>query len=70
MNPTDFRHTHTIAVDDAVRLLVRNAPRTRERRLMKRAVLVVTDGFPVGDTGGVKDGKLSELTQLMSVSML
>ncbi|HSB26410.1 MAG TPA: VWA domain-containing protein, partial [Pyrinomonadaceae bacterium] len=43
--------THTYdAVDDAVRLLVRSAPRTRERRLMKRAVLVVTDGFPVGDT--------------------
>ena len=43
--------THTYdAVDDAVRLLVRHAPRTRERRLMKRAVLVVTDGFPVGDT--------------------
>lgn len=43
--------THTYdAVDDAVRMLVRNAPRTRERRLMKRAVIVVTDGFPVGDT--------------------
>jgi Ca-activated chloride channel family protein len=43
--------THTYdAVDDAIRLLVREAPRTRERRLMKRAVLVVTDGFPVGDT--------------------
>jgi Ca-activated chloride channel homolog len=43
--------THTYdAVDDAVRMLVRNAPRTRERRLMKRAVVVVTDGFPVGDT--------------------
>ncbi|HZJ43959.1 MAG TPA: VWA domain-containing protein [Pyrinomonadaceae bacterium] len=43
--------THTYdAVDDAIRLLVRNAPRTRERRLMKRTVLVVTDGFPVGDT--------------------
>ena len=38
------------AVDDAVRLLVNKAPRTRERRLMKRAVIVVTDGFPVGDT--------------------
>jgi VWFA-related protein len=38
------------AVDDAVRLLVRKAPPTRERRLMKRAVVVVTDGFPVGDT--------------------
>lgn len=43
--------THTYdAVDHAIRLLVRHAPRTRERRLMKRAVLVVTDGFPVGDT--------------------
>jgi|SRR5882672_3338650 len=43
--------THTYdAVDDAIRLLVRHAPRTRERRLLKRAVLVVTDGFPVGDT--------------------
>jgi Ca-activated chloride channel family protein len=43
--------THTYdAVDDAIRLLVRQAPRTRERRLMKRAVVVVTDGFPVGDT--------------------
>jgi VWFA-related protein len=47
--------THTYdAVDDAVRLLVRSAPRTRERRLMKRAVLVITDGFPVGDTVGPK----------------
>lgn len=43
--------THTYdAVDDAIRILVRSAPRTRERRLMKRAVVVVTDGFPVGDT--------------------
>ena len=43
--------THTYdAVDDAIRMLVRHAPRTRERRLMKRAVVVVTDGFPVGDT--------------------
>jgi hypothetical protein len=34
-------------------MLVRQAPRTRERRLLKRAVLVVTDGFPVGDTVSV-----------------
>lgn len=47
--------THTYdAVDDAIRLLVRSAPRTRERRLMKRTVMVVTDGFPVGDTVSVK----------------
>jgi Ca-activated chloride channel family protein len=43
--------THTYdAVDDAIRMVVRHAPRTRDRRLVKRAVLVVTDGFPVGDT--------------------
>jgi VWFA-related protein len=43
--------THTFdAVDDAVRLLVKHAPRTRERQLIRRAVIVVTDGFPVGDT--------------------
>ncbi|HJP92635.1 MAG TPA: VWA domain-containing protein [Pyrinomonadaceae bacterium] len=48
---TNGLSTHTYdAVDDAIRMLVRNAPRTREKRLMKRAVLVVTDGFPVGDT--------------------
>ena len=50
-DPSTGLSTHTYdAVDDAIRLLVRQAPRTRERRLMKRAVLVVTDGFPVGDT--------------------
>jgi VWFA-related protein len=43
--------THTFdAVDDAVRMLVKHAPRTRERQLIRRAVIVVTDGFPVGDT--------------------
>ncbi len=43
--------THTYdAVDDAIRHLVRKAPRTREQRLLKRAVIVITDGFPVGDT--------------------
>ena len=38
------------AVDDAVRMLVRKAPRTRERRLMRRGVILISDGFPVGDT--------------------
>src|SRR3989441_9008928 len=43
--------THTYdAVDDAVRMLVRHAPLTRQHQLMKRAVVVITDGFPVGDT--------------------
>ncbi|HEU4711180.1 MAG TPA: VWA domain-containing protein [Pyrinomonadaceae bacterium] len=60
--------THTYdAVDDAIRLLVRNAPRTREKRLMKRAVLVVTDGFPVGDT--VKPETVIERANAADVSV-
>jgi Ca-activated chloride channel family protein len=48
---TNGLSTHAYdAVDDAVRLLRRSAPRTLDRRLLKRAVVVVTDGFPVGDT--------------------
>jgi len=43
--------THTYdAVDDSIRLLIRRAPRMRDRQLVRRAVVVVTDGFPVGDT--------------------
>src|SRR5438309_2220422 len=43
--------THTYdAVDDAVRMLVRHAPLTRQHQSIKRAVVVITDGFPVGDT--------------------
>lgn len=43
--------THTYdAIDDAVRMLVRQAPLTRRHQLVKRAVVVITDGFPVGDT--------------------
>jgi VWFA-related protein len=38
------------AVDDAIRLLVRKAPRVRDGRLVKKAVILITDGFPVGDT--------------------
>lgn len=60
--------THTYdAVDDAIRLLVRHAPRTRERRLMKRAVVVVTDGFPVGDT--VSAGTVIERANAADVSV-
>jgi Ca-activated chloride channel homolog len=47
---TNGLSTHAYdAIDDAVRMLVRKAPSTRDHRLMKRAVVVVTDGFPVGD---------------------
>jgi VWFA-related protein len=43
--------THTYdAVDDAIRLIERKAPLTLEHQTMKRAVVVITDGFPVGDT--------------------
>jgi len=38
------------AVDDAVRMLARHAPLTKQHRSVKRAVVVITDGFPVGDT--------------------
>src|SRR6266446_553862 len=37
------------AVDDAVRMLARHAPLTRAHQSVKRAVVVITDGFPVGD---------------------
>jgi len=60
--------THTYdAVDDAIRLLVRQAPRTRERRLIRRAVLVVTDGFPVGDT--IKPATVIERANAADVSV-
>jgi VWFA-related protein len=38
------------AVDDAVRLLKKKSPATIKNRLPKRSVIIVTDGFPVGDT--------------------
>ncbi len=37
------------AVDDAVRMLVRHAPLTKQHQMVKRAVVLITDGFPVGD---------------------
>ena len=43
--------THTYdAVDDAIRQLVRHAPPTLQHQITKKAVVVITDGFPVGDT--------------------
>lgn len=50
-NKDEGRSTHAFdAVDDAVRLLVKKAPRTADQQLLKRAVVLITDGFPVGDT--------------------
>ena len=37
------------AIDDAVRLLDRKTPKTVGSRIPRKAVLVITDGFPVGD---------------------
>jgi VWFA-related protein len=37
------------AADDAIRMLVRKAPRSNKNKLMRRVVILVTDGFPVGD---------------------
>ncbi len=38
------------AVDDAVRLLKKKSPTKINRKPPKRAVVLITDGFPVGDT--------------------
>jgi len=46
----DGLSTHAYdAIDEAVRLLARKAPKVVRDRLPKRAVVVVSDGFPVGD---------------------
>ncbi len=46
----DGLSTHAYdAVDDAVRMLNRKSPSAIRNRLPKRAVIVITDGFPVGD---------------------
>jgi VWFA-related protein len=46
----DGLSTHAYdAIDDAVRMLLKRSPKFSGNRLMKRAVIVITDGFPVGD---------------------
>ena len=46
----DGRSTHAFdAVDAAIRMIDKNAPRSLLGRAPKRAVVLVTDGFPVGD---------------------
>ncbi|MGH9899561.1 MAG: VWA domain-containing protein, partial [Pyrinomonadaceae bacterium] len=51
VHDTSGLSTHAYdAVDDAIRQLVRHAPQSKEKRLIKRAVILITDGFPVGDT--------------------
>lgn len=51
LRETDGLSTHTYdAVDDAIRLLDRKAAKTRGQIAVKKNIIVVTDGFPVGDT--------------------
>ncbi len=47
----DGLSTHAYdAVDSAVRLLERKSPKSIKNKFPRRAVVLVTDGFPVGDT--------------------
>ena len=49
----DGLSTHAYdAVDQAVRMLARKSPKVVKDRFPKRAVVVITDGFPVGDVVG------------------
>ncbi len=46
----DGLSTHAYdAVDDSIRLITRKSPKVIKGRLPKRAVILVSDGFPVGD---------------------
>lgn len=38
------------AVDDAIRLLKKKSPTAVKDKIPKRAIILITDGFPVGDT--------------------
>lgn len=47
----DGLSTHAYdAVDDAIRLIEKKSPPTVNQKIPKRAVILITDGFPVGDT--------------------
>ncbi len=47
----DGLSTHAYdAVDDAIRLIKKKSPRMLNRQIPKRVVILITDGYPVGDT--------------------
>ena len=51
LSDQDGLSTHAYdAADDAIRQLVKKAPATSQNKLVKRAIVLITDGFPVGDT--------------------
>lgn len=50
MRDQDGLSTHAYdAVDEAVRMLDKKSPRSLKNQMPKRAVILITDGFPVGD---------------------
>src|SRR6187397_2149005 len=64
----DGLSTHAYdAVDDAVRLIARKSPKVIKGRLPKRAVILVSDGFPVGDV--VSPDTLIERANLAETSI-
>lgn len=68
MSESNGLSTHTYdAVDDAIRLLDRKAPRSRGLIPVKKNIIVVTDGFPVGDT--VSAATVIERAQKSEVSV-
>ncbi|MGI8495749.1 MAG: VWA domain-containing protein, partial [Pyrinomonadaceae bacterium] len=55
MRDEDGFSTHFYdVVDDAIRFSKKKAPQTSGSKFVKRVVVLVTDGFPVGDTVGAK----------------
>jgi VWFA-related protein len=51
LHDADGLSTHAYdAVDDAIRMLRKKSPPSIKGRLPKRTVILITDGFPVGDT--------------------
>ncbi len=47
----DGLSTHAYdAIDDAIRMIEKKSPKSVGQRLPKRVIVVITDGYPVGDT--------------------
>jgi VWFA-related protein len=64
----DGLSTHAYdAVDEAIRLIKKKSPKAIGRRIPKRVVIVVTDGYPVGDT--VSPGTVIERANIAETSV-
>lgn len=65
---SDGLSTHAYdAVDDAIRMIARKSPPKVNDRIPRRAVIVVTDGFPVGDI--VSPGAVIERANTFATSV-